>query len=91
MKVKFKREGGFAGTTIRREAEQRDLPDDAKRALVVLQTMNAPSTKTAGPRRDGYQYTIEFERNEEQVVVALREEHIPTDLVPLIRYFEAST
>ncbi|HTF16607.1 MAG TPA: protealysin inhibitor emfourin [Chryseolinea sp.] len=91
MKVRFKREGGFAGATIRREAEQRDLPQEAMNALVMLQDLRTGENHSAGLRRDGYRYTIEFESNQEPVVVALREEQIPPDVAPLIRYFEAST
>lgn len=91
MRVIFKREGGFAGKTIRREAEHHDLPPEARNALFVLEELKTPSDGSPERRRDGYRYTFEFERGQEPVVVALNEEHVPTDVMPLVRFFETST
>lgn len=88
MKVKFKREGGFAGMTLRREVEHSDLPQDAKQALRALQGVGQTSPSPT-QRRDGFLYTIEVEREAAPVVVALDEASVPQELAPLIRYFEA--
>jgi len=88
MKVKFKREGGFAGMTVQKEVDDHVLPLEAKQALNVIRASVLPAQST---RRDAYMYTIEFERNNQPIVVALPEEHVPTELAPLIHYFESST
>jgi hypothetical protein len=89
MKIRFKREGGFAGMTIEREAEQAELPHEAQRALAKLDEMKEDQPKIPA-RRDGYTYTIEYQRNERPIVVALPEELITADVAPLISYFESS-
>jgi hypothetical protein len=91
MKVKFKREGGFAGMTLRREVEQHELPQAARRALDSLQSIGATSQPPATKRRDGFVYTIEFENDHMPIVVAVDEGHVPSELAPLIHFFESST
>lgn len=91
MGVKFKREGGFAGITLKREAEVEDLPQEAGEALHVLRRMKPEGARRSSYRRDTFLYTIEFERDGQPVVIALDEEQVPEDVVPLIRYFESSS
>ena len=91
MKVKFKREGGFAGMTMHREVEQHELPREARRALESLQSVGKNVQRHPGQRRDGFVYTIEFENDNVPTVVAMDEEHVPMEIAPLIRYFESST
>jgi len=91
MKVKFKREGGFAGMTLRREAEQQDLPQAARRALDSLQVVSATAERPAPLRRDGFVYTLEVESDHASFVVTLDEARIPKELAPLIHFFESST
>ena len=76
--------------TMRREVEQDDLPDEAQHALVALDHLKKHSSKGQA-RRDGYTYTIEYQRDEQPVVVALPEEHVTEEVAPLIRYLESST
>lgn len=88
MKVKFKREGGFAGMALQREAEDSQLPDDARKALEALQI---PKRRRKPARRDGFVYTVSFERNNQPVVVSLDEENVTNAVAPLIRYFEGQS
>jgi len=75
---------------MRREVEQDDLPDEAQLALAALDHLKKHSSKRQA-RRDGYTYTIEYQRNERAVVVALPEEHVTEEVAPLIKYFESTT
>ena len=90
MKIRFKREGGFAGIMIQREAEEAELPGEAQHALARLDELKERQSKIPA-RRDGYTYTIEYQRNERPIVVALPEELITAEVAPLIKYFESST
>jgi hypothetical protein len=91
MKVKFKREGGFAGMTLRREADQHELPPEARHALDHLKTVRPKAQGQPSTRRDGFVYTIEFESDHVPIVVAIDEEQVSHELAPLIHFFESTS
>lgn len=91
MKVIFKREGGFAGLSLKRETAAEDLPEAAGRALNALGEISRAGRPHSTRRRDAFLYTIQFEHNGRPVVVALSEEQVPEAIVPLIQYFETSS
>lgn len=89
MKVRFKREGGFAGMTLRQEAELNELPEEAQRALETLKRLT--DVKFGGAnrrRRDGFLYTFELQTSADPVVLSIDEQNVTKEIAPLIRYFE---
>lgn len=89
MKVRFKREGGFAGMTMRQEAELDELPKAAQRALSTLRKLSSPQLiGSAIKRPDGFLYTFELETDTDPVVMSIEEQKVTKDIEPLIRYFE---
>ena len=81
--IHFKREGGFAGLTISKEIEEKDLPDNVRKLLLKFPEIKARSGKSV--RRDGFRYTIEIEGKEKEKY-AINEEDVTAEIAPLIDY-----
>ncbi len=61
MKLKLKREGGFAGQILEREIDLQDLPANLQASVTSLLKIPKPKKGKTNPLlRDGFLYTVEW-------------------------------
>lgn len=61
MKIKLKREGGFAGQIIEKEVDLKSLPDNLQASVTsLLKIPKQKKGKTNPLLRDGFLYTLEW-------------------------------
>ncbi|MBX2899819.1 MAG: hypothetical protein KF775_09210 [Cyclobacteriaceae bacterium] len=61
MKIKLKREGGFAGQIIEREIDLQDLSGNVREAIEsIINSKPKKSAKSNPFMRDGFVYTLEW-------------------------------
>ena len=86
--VRYRRTGGFAGTTLTAEAPLDQLPDDL-RSILHTTDLNAVPAGSPPPGADRFQHELVVERPDGDQRALLGDHELPEDLKPLVDWLVA--
>ena len=91
MRISFERSGGFAGITMKRAVDEKDLaPDEVQKLHQLVEEadfFNLPGKITSrSPEPDRFQYELSLEKSGRQYTVRVSEEAMPEKLKPLVKW-----
>jgi len=91
LRVSFERSGGFAGITMKRAVDEKDLaPDEVQKLHQLVEEadfFNLPEKITPrSPQPDRFQYELSLEKSGRQYTVTVSEEAMPEKLRPLVKW-----
>jgi len=91
LRVSFKRSGGFAGITMKRAVDEKDLaPDEVQKLHQLVEEadfFNLPDKIIPrSPQPDRFQFELSLEKSGRRHKVTVSEEALPEKLIPLIKW-----
>jgi emfourin len=92
VRIRVERSGGFAGISLTKEIDERDLPPSlistAKKIILDKNQFSLPTQPSPRGAADHYFYKISIEDGGNQTVINCDQYNIKNDLKFLVKYIE---
>ena len=86
--IRYRRTGGFAGTTLSSEVDIADLPPQL-RSLVDHADLGAVAARSAPTGADRFQHELVVERGGQEQRAVLGDHEVSDEVRPLVDYLQA--